>query len=526
MAISLLLADDSPTIAKILGMALQSDNYEIRSVLTAEEALRELETSPPAFFLVDLTLPGKNGYELAHHLRTQAKFQQTRILLLSSAFDPVDDAQFASSGADGVLAKPFDPAELRAKLKEVAAAPTKTLASAETLAETPAETPEAPASPPPATESIPDLGFGTATEGDADSILSSLLGGAPDSPPPAPSAAPLAPQDARASDAPPPPPFPEERDTNEPTTVIDLGDMNDPGQTADGPPVLDLSQSFKTPPGGTATIDFSALTREVPPPGPVSEAEAPVAPLRAPDEPLSANAAALAAFFAAEIEAKDKPAPPVATAPPAEDDTFDASLSSIEWEKGPEKASLSAWTNPAPPPTDAPLAAPPLTELNWEEPVAATTLTPPPKKEGRRPPTSGTGASSGGGSFLFDTGNSNFRFAEDYVQRITKSFTGNDPDTEFTPVTHAPAQPRAAEPAPFPRASDDRQPVRAPLPSNGGAWSPEEVQRIEQLVREEVQMVVREVAEKVIWEVVPELAENLIRKELDKVLKQLDDSNA
>ena len=65
MATSLLLADDSPTIAKILQMALQNEPYEIRAVLNAEDALKELRSRPPFFFLVDLNLPTTNGYEFA-----------------------------------------------------------------------------------------------------------------------------------------------------------------------------------------------------------------------------------------------------------------------------------------------------------------------------------------------------------------------------------------------------------------------------------------------------------------------------
>ena len=49
MALTLLLADDSPTIAKILSMALQSEPYEIKSVLTADAAIKELQANPPYF---------------------------------------------------------------------------------------------------------------------------------------------------------------------------------------------------------------------------------------------------------------------------------------------------------------------------------------------------------------------------------------------------------------------------------------------------------------------------------------------
>ena len=115
---------------------------------------------------------------------------------------------------------------------------------------------------------------------------------------------------------------------------------------------------------------------------------------------------------------------------------------------------------------------------------------------------------------MFDTGHSTFRFSEDYVNRITKSFTGAH--NEEVPTKHTPV---------FEQKSDDSAPASAgPSASgfSGGSWNAADMQRIEQIVREEVQMVVREVAEKIAWEVIPELAENIIRKELDKVLKEME----
>lgn len=121
---------------------------------------------------------------------------------------------------------------------------------------------------------------------------------------------------------------------------------------------------------------------------------------------------------------------------------------------------------------------------------------------------------------LFDTGGSTFRFSEDYVNRITKSFTGAH--GEEVPEAHAAAPMFHQKSDDAPRAAPSAEPTGF---SGGGAWSDADVARIEQIVREEVQMVVREVAEKIAWEVIPELAENLIRKELDKVLKEMEPSN-
>ncbi len=119
MATSLLLADDSPTIAKILSLALSKDDYAARSVATADQALAEIQNNPPDLFLVDIALPTKNGKEFVKYIRSAPKLAHIKVVLLANAFEPVDEAQLKAEGADGVLTKPFDPATLRQKLAEV-----------------------------------------------------------------------------------------------------------------------------------------------------------------------------------------------------------------------------------------------------------------------------------------------------------------------------------------------------------------------------------------------------------------------
>lgn len=553
MATSLLLADDSPTIAKILGMALQSEDYEIRSALTAEDAIKELQSNPPFFFLVDLTMPGKNGYEFARLIRADRKLKDTRILLLASAFDPADENEVKACGADGVITKPFDPGELRRRLREVRDAPrpfgipevTGSLSGAPIVPSQPpaAPSPAALATAPAEPEAAADLSallagqgevdplsiLAGSAESDADTILGSGLSG-------------LAPESAPAFDL-----TGSNNDFSDATVLLDP--PAEAAENAPSQPVVDLSNSFATPPRGTALLDISRVDS-----APSAAAPgAPEAPAKASpaDEPLSANAQALAAFFSAEIDANAAPveAPAASAEPALEEDAFDASLSSIEW--GSPKANLNEWSS-APPPGAAKPAAPkretpePSME-GFSDPstFAAPDMAPPRPAAAQRPAaspaparptTQAFGASSEGGSFLFDTGGSSFRFADDYTQRITKAFTGNIDEMSLgkdasTPVFHRSsddlqASP-AAQPAPAAQAAPElaADPLTAKakyVPAGGGAWSPEEVKRIEQIVRDEVQMVVREIAEKVVWEVVPELAENLIKKELEKVLKEME----
>lgn len=641
MANKILLADDSPTIAKILGMALQSENYQIRSVLTAEDAEKELRANPPDFFLVDLTLPGKNGYEFANLIRGDSKLKQVKIVLLSSAFDPADEAEVEKCGADGVIAKPFDPSDLREKLRNLANTPIKfprgsrvegaisgtnisAPSSAELLATSPSfptvqidplelqlshTRPTMPAADPDAILSSALSGLGSPVESQTASstpsvqgldLLGQQLGSQPESSFESPAGfspssggseslsfsvetnlagTPL----SSSAEGSPPPVSPELQSANidallsaglpteaeggedrQPTLQLDLGSSL-AGLTQEAS-VLDLSESFQ---GGSETPTS--------PPPKISVAGTPAKKLEEPN--LSPNAQALAAFFEAEIDAKAPghpsfppsassapgsvppaapipgakpkglPAAPSAptlvnpnTAPPASPlaglesgDSFDASLGSIEWGDSPKN--LNAWSSSS---VSPPKKAPPLSKpAPLETPMMSSASkleglsTPPPtsmefQRPERKPSAQpiGSGAVHGDSSFLFDTGGSNFRFAEDYIHRITKSFTGS-PDEMILGKDPSPPKPNPI----FPRSSTDSPPpdqTRSELPpaqpgSGRGAWTPEEEQRIEQLVKEEVQMVVREIAERVAWEVIPELAENIIRKELDKVLKEMEE---
>lgn len=564
MSTTLLLADDSPTIAKILGMALQTEPYAIRSVLTAGEALKELTSNPPDFFLVDLNLPEKNGYEFAKVVRGDTRLSgKVRVLLLSSAFEPADPAAVTASGADGVIAKPFDPAELRAKLRELRDAPPQFPAGSHVSGSLSGQSVVDADAPPPAPAPISLANEGGALEisigddlppaapgaQDQDAMLSALLNrGSEASEGPDPSS-------LLGSDLPPLSPIEKveaapsaHSEFTNATVLLDLSGSA-PAYTPDEP-ILDLTNNTKSLQTSlTAMIDdprpaasLPTATEDAPPAAPPSS---PPAAAPEPNLELSPNATALAAFFSAEIAAgaapksfpgiSADPAPTSETPPPApapEEDSFDASLSSIDWGDSAD-AQLGDWTNSkpaapsepvaeAPPPAPAPAAAAPtpaaapFTAPKAERPAprpAASTPAPTPSPS-PAPVAAHQGAATGGApsSFLFDTADSNFRFAPDYVQRITKSFSGAMDEMILGKDPSPPVEEF------FPKASDDRPRARM----GGGAWSPEEMGRIEQLVKEEVQMVVREIAEKVAWEVIPELAENLIRKELDKVLKEME----
>ncbi len=90
-------------------------------------------------------MPGKNGYEVALYIRNSPKLAHIPVVLLTGAFEPVDQARADDAGCDGVLAKPFEPQQVIGRVKEL-------LARAKRPAEVPVPAAESSSSPEPRSE--------------------------------------------------------------------------------------------------------------------------------------------------------------------------------------------------------------------------------------------------------------------------------------------------------------------------------------------------------------------------------------
>ena len=115
----LLVADDSLTIQKIIRLALSNEDYEIQAVSNGDDALEKMSLFQPSVVLVDVSLPGKSAFDLKREAVTHADLRNIRFVLLSSAFEKVDEDQLEEVGFDGRLVKPFDPQHLRQVLQDV-----------------------------------------------------------------------------------------------------------------------------------------------------------------------------------------------------------------------------------------------------------------------------------------------------------------------------------------------------------------------------------------------------------------------
>ena len=134
MAHTILLADDSVTIQRVIELTFADEDVQVVAVSSGDQAIARLNSAPPDIVLADIGMPGKDGYEVARYVKQSPRLSHIPVVLLTGAFEPVDQARAAEVGCDGVLAKPFEPQLVIGRVKELlsSGAPPEVSAGAET----------------------------------------------------------------------------------------------------------------------------------------------------------------------------------------------------------------------------------------------------------------------------------------------------------------------------------------------------------------------------------------------------------
>jgi CheY-like chemotaxis protein len=113
------LADESPTIRRLVELTFADEPVALVSVGGGAAALEAITARPPDIVLADATLPAPDGYDVASFVKRTPELAHIPVILLTGAFQPVDPARAAESGCDAVLVKPLDPPELEWKVKHL-----------------------------------------------------------------------------------------------------------------------------------------------------------------------------------------------------------------------------------------------------------------------------------------------------------------------------------------------------------------------------------------------------------------------
>jgi two-component system, cell cycle response regulator DivK len=118
MGRKVLLVEDQEDNRRILRDLLTSAGYEIREALTGEDGIRLADEYRPDLILMDIQLPGVDGYEAARQIKANPALRAIPIIAVTSYALSGDDAQALEAGCEAYVAKPFSPRALLAKVRE------------------------------------------------------------------------------------------------------------------------------------------------------------------------------------------------------------------------------------------------------------------------------------------------------------------------------------------------------------------------------------------------------------------------
>ena len=112
MSASILIADDDPDILLLLSVYFERAGYDVAQARNGSEALQLATEQLPSIAMLDVTMPGLDGFEVTRALRENAATRTMPVILLTARAQATDVAQGMAAGADEYVKKPFEAADL------------------------------------------------------------------------------------------------------------------------------------------------------------------------------------------------------------------------------------------------------------------------------------------------------------------------------------------------------------------------------------------------------------------------------
>ncbi|OGA85122.1 MAG: two-component system response regulator [Burkholderiales bacterium RIFCSPHIGHO2_01_FULL_63_240] len=113
----ILLVDDSKTELHVLSELLTKKGYKVRTAENGEEALKRLQEEKPDLILMDVVMPGQNGFQLTRAITRDPDFANVPVIICTSKNQETDRVWGMRQGARDYVVKPVNPEELLAKIK-------------------------------------------------------------------------------------------------------------------------------------------------------------------------------------------------------------------------------------------------------------------------------------------------------------------------------------------------------------------------------------------------------------------------
>jgi DNA-binding response OmpR family regulator len=112
----ILVVDDDPNISRLVKMYLEKEGFEVETAYRGDEALKAFRESAPNLVLLDVMLPGMDGWQVCREVR---KLSNIPVIMLTAKDETFDKVLGLELGADDYIVKPFEPKELVARIKAV-----------------------------------------------------------------------------------------------------------------------------------------------------------------------------------------------------------------------------------------------------------------------------------------------------------------------------------------------------------------------------------------------------------------------
>lgn len=113
------MADDITQNVKLLRVILTASEYDVIEAYNGEEALEKAKTENPDLILLDVMMPGLTGYEVCQKIRADKKMKDIPIVMITALHEKDDRIKGIEAGADDFISKPFNKAELLARIKSL-----------------------------------------------------------------------------------------------------------------------------------------------------------------------------------------------------------------------------------------------------------------------------------------------------------------------------------------------------------------------------------------------------------------------
>ena len=112
MSGTILLADDSLTIQKVVELTFADTDYRVVAVSSGDELLDRLADSRPDLIICDVIMPGKDGYEVCQQIKSSSEWLHLPVILLTGTFEPFDRDRAIAAGCSEIITKPFEARKL------------------------------------------------------------------------------------------------------------------------------------------------------------------------------------------------------------------------------------------------------------------------------------------------------------------------------------------------------------------------------------------------------------------------------